>query len=176
MRLIIMMALATGLAVGQFQVEATAAGLPQPQQQTTQVECGTASAAASPGNRDQRMAGAACRPATLGNRLAERRPGFWTADEAASAPGQVAREARPASFSAALSQASPAGPPCTSYALMVVISGEPREATVVACPQPDSSWQVTQYTPGLPAQSFTAPPEPPRWQFPGRFRHRGRFR
>lgn len=160
MRLIMMVALATGLATGQFEVEATAAGLPQPQQQTAQTGCGTTSAAGSPGDPDQHMAGPGCRAASLGGRLAERRPGFWTADDAAPAPGQVASEASPVILRAALSQASPEGAPCTSYPLMVVVSGEPREATVVACPQPDGGWQVTQSTPGLPTQSFTVPPEP----------------
>lgn len=160
MRVIMTMALATGLAVSQFQVEATAAGPPPPLQQTAQADCGTASATGSAGEKDQHMAGPGCSTASLGSRLVERRPGFWTADDAAPAPGQVVSEPRSAISSAALSQASSAGPPCKSYPLMVVVSGEPREATVVACPLPDGSWQVTQSTPGLPTQSFTVPPEP----------------
>ncbi|HEY2539815.1 MAG TPA: hypothetical protein VGI28_10020 [Stellaceae bacterium] len=162
MRLIITVALATGLAVSQFQVEATAAGppLPQQQKQITRADCGTASAAGSTGDPGQHMAGPGCRPAGFASRLEERRPGFWTADDVAAPPGEVASEAPPAIFRAGPSQTSTNAPACPSYPLMVVISGEPREATVVACPQPDGSWQVTQYTPGLPTQSFTVPSEP----------------
>jgi hypothetical protein len=112
MRVIMTMALATGLAVSQFQVEATAAGPPPPLQQTAQADCGTASATGSAGEKDQHMAGPGCSTASLGSRLAERRPGFWTADDAAPAPGQVVSEPRSAISSAALSQASSAGPPC----------------------------------------------------------------
>src|ERR1700756_3811632 len=96
MRVIMTMALATGFAVSQFQVEATAAGPPPPLQQTAQADCGTASATGSAGDKDQHMAGPGCSAASLGSRLAERRPGFWTADDAAPAPGQVVSEPRSA--------------------------------------------------------------------------------
>jgi surface antigen len=38
------------------------------------------------------------------------------------------------------------------------VGGQPRQAVIVACPQPDGSWKITQNTPGLPAQVYQIPP------------------
>ncbi len=49
---------------------------------------------------------------------------------------------------------------CMRHPLAVVVGGQPLEAMVVACPQPDGSWQFTQYTPGLPPQVYWGPAPP----------------
>ena len=47
--------------------------------------------------------------------------------------------------------------PCNSYTASVTVGGQPRQATIEACPQPDGSWKITQSTPGLPAQVYEVP-------------------
>ena len=48
-------------------------------------------------------------------------------------------------------------PPCTSYTVPVAVGGEPEQAVVEACQQPDGSWRITQNTPGLPPQVYVVP-------------------
>jgi hypothetical protein len=38
------------------------------------------------------------------------------------------------------------------------VGGQPRQAYIEACPQPDGSWKITQNTPGLPTQVYQVPP------------------
>jgi hypothetical protein len=40
----------------------------------------------------------------------------------------------------------------------VTVGGQPRQAFIEACPQPDGSWKITQNTPGLPTQVYQVPP------------------
>jgi hypothetical protein len=40
----------------------------------------------------------------------------------------------------------------------VTVGGQPRQALIEACPQPDGSWKITQNTPGLPTQVYQVPP------------------
>jgi hypothetical protein len=47
---------------------------------------------------------------------------------------------------------------CSSYTAPVTVGGEPRQAFIEACPQPDGSWKITQNTPGLPTQIYQLPP------------------
>jgi surface antigen len=158
MRLILTLALSTGLALLCRPQIGAAAKLPQPTQETAQTKCSNAMPEISPGSPAEQSTNPACPPEKLNWRLSRHGPGFWTADAAAPAPTDAAGTSRTAVLRTPLSQ-PPADPPgCPTYSLMVVISGEPREATVVACPQPDGSWQVTQYTPGLPTQTFAVPP------------------
>jgi surface antigen len=46
---------------------------------------------------------------------------------------------------------------CSSYTAEVTVGGQPRQATIEACPQPDGSWKITQNTPGLPVQTYQVP-------------------
>ena len=48
-------------------------------------------------------------------------------------------------------------PPCTRYTVPVAVGGEPEQAVVEACQQPDGSWRITQNTPGLPPQVYVVP-------------------
>jgi hypothetical protein len=55
-----------------------------------------------------------------------------------------------------------AGPPaCQSSTVPVTVGGQPEQARVEACPQPDGSWRITQTTPGLPPQVYVMPAPPP---------------
>ena len=64
----------------------------------------------------------------------------------------------------AVSAAAP--PACTSHTVTVAVGGEPRQAVVEACPQPDGSWRITQTTPGLPEQVYVVPaPEPSAYPY-----------
>jgi hypothetical protein len=47
---------------------------------------------------------------------------------------------------------------CGSYTAPVTVGGQPRQAFIEACPQPDGSWKITQNTPGLPTQVYQVPP------------------
>jgi hypothetical protein len=167
MRLILTLAVSTGLVLlGQPQIGA-AADLPPAAQEAAQTKCGTTSPGIFSGDANEQLPNPGCPPERLDWRLSQHGPGFWTADAAAPALADVSGAPRATVLRTPPSRA-PADPPgCTTYPFMVVISGEPREATVVACPQPDGSWQVTQSTPGLPTQSFTVPPPPPEADAPG---------
>jgi hypothetical protein len=100
-------------------------------------------------------------PSCRDTNLTQRRPGFWILDDAAAEPGRDAADPQPTVLRADRT-ASSGGAACTRYPLPVVVGGQPLQATIVACPQADGSWLVTQYTPGLPPQVYTgpAPPEP----------------
>jgi len=54
--------------------------------------------------------------------------------------------------------APPNQPPCSSYTAPVTVGGQPQQAIIEACPQPDGGWRVTQNTSGLPAQVSEVPP------------------
>jgi len=50
-----------------------------------------------------------------------------------------------------------AEPACSSYTVPVTVGGQPQQASVEACQQPDGSWRITQNTPGLPPQVYDVP-------------------
>ncbi len=156
--------LALALAVCQFAANRTgfAETAPQlPQAQTTpQADCRVAAASAASGGTTDQWAGPACLQANAAPRLAQRRPGFWTAQDVRPASGGNAADPQPAVLYAADAPAPAGSPSCTSYPLPVVVGGRPLQATVVVCPQPDGSWRAIQYTPGLPPQVYTVPPPP----------------
>ncbi len=54
-----------------------------------------------------------------------------------------------------------AEPACSSYTVPVTVGGQPQQASVEACQQPDGSWRITQNTPGLPPQVYDLPAPPP---------------
>jgi hypothetical protein len=147
MRSLAILALLSGLAVCRL---GAAAAPPQPGQAVPPADC--RSAGAADGTADQ-PGGRACRDANL----TQRRPGFWALEDAAPGSGRNAADQQPTVLRAGGSTSSPA---CTRYPLPVVVGGQPLQATIVACPQADGSWQVTQYTPGLPPQVYTGPPPP----------------
>ena len=90
----------------------------------------------------------------------QRRPGFWIAEGVGPGSGGNAADPPPAVLHAADTPPPAGAAACVSYPLPVIVGGQSLQATVVACPQPDGSWQATQYTPGLPPQVYTVPPPP----------------
>lgn len=50
-----------------------------------------------------------------------------------------------------------AQPACDSHTVPVTVGGQPQQAIVEACQQPDGSWRITQNTPGLPPQIYEVP-------------------
>lgn len=50
--------------------------------------------------------------------------------------------------------------PCSTSTVPVTVGGQQQQATVESCQQPDGSWRITQYTPGLPPQVYVVPPPP----------------
>jgi hypothetical protein len=54
-------------------------------------------------------------------------------------------------------QPAAAEPICSSYTAPVTVGGQPQQANVEACQQPDGSWQITQTTAGLPPQVYEVP-------------------
>ena len=49
-------------------------------------------------------------------------------------------------------------PLCHDFTTPVTAGGRPEQARGQACEQPDGSWQVVQYTPGLPTQTYVLEP------------------
>ena len=58
-----------------------------------------------------------------------------------------------------------AEPACSSYTVPVTVGGQPQQASVEACQQPDGSWRITQNTPGLPPQVYDLPAPPSSYPF-----------
>jgi surface antigen len=46
---------------------------------------------------------------------------------------------------------------CREFTATVMVAGKSQEAFGNACQQPDGTWQITQNTPGSPAQVYTLP-------------------
>ena len=161
MRSIPILAVMLALAVYQFTGNGTAcaatAGGSQPVQTSSQADC--RGAALTNGTAD-RLAHSACHTASGTSRLVQRRPGFWIAEDVGPGTGGNAADPPPAVLRAADTPPPAGAAACVSYPLPVVVGGQSLQATVVACPRPDGSWQATQYTPGLPPQVYTVPPPP----------------
>jgi surface antigen len=169
------LALALALAVCQFAGDGTAcaamAGGSQPAPTTSPADCRIT--ALTNGTVDQ-LAGSACHTADIGSRLAQRRPGFWIAEDAGPGSGGSVADS-PAVLRAADAPGPAGSPACVSYPLPVVVGGQSLQATVVACPQPDGSWRATQYTPGLPPQVYTVPAPPAAGASPNDYASQGDY-
>jgi hypothetical protein len=57
-----------------------------------------------------------------------------------------------------ISASPPPAPNCRQYTTPVLVSGKSETASGVACELADGSWRITDYTPGLPSQTYTMPP------------------
>jgi hypothetical protein len=73
--------------------------------------------------------------------------------------------AGPASARVEQSQ-SGAAPNCRPFTAPVIIDGETRQATGLACQQPDGSWRITQEMPELPRQIYGVPPVAYAYPYP----------
>jgi hypothetical protein len=161
MRSIPTLAFVMGLVACQLCANETAAAAasdpPQQVQTVPQTGCSAVAPATSSGTVDH-SPGPTCQ-AGVSRQFVQRRQGFWIAQDVGPESGRNVADP-PAVLRAADSSAPAGAPACQSYPLPVVVGGRPQQATVVACPQPDGSWQVTQYTPGLPPQVYIVPPPP----------------
>ena len=162
MRSIPTLAFVMGLAASQLGANETAiaAASDPPQQVQTAPEADCRAAVPAMSNGTGNHSAAPTCSANVGSHLVQRRPGFWTAQDVGPGSGGNAADPPPAVLHAADSSAPAGAGACQSYPLPVVVGGRPQQATVVACQQPDGSWQVTQYTPGLPPQVYIVPPPP----------------
>src|SRR5271169_154899 len=146
MRSISIVALAVALAAGQFAaIEialAATAGPLQPGQTNAQADC----PAAAPSGTADPSANSACGQAKFSWHIVEQHPGFWTLDQVAPGSSRNAADPQPAVLQPTAPQIADApapsgGPGCTSYPLPIVLNGQPQQATVIACPQANGSWQ-----------------------------------
>jgi surface antigen len=105
--------------------------------------------------------GQACEQPDGSWQIAQNTPGLPAQGYVLEPPGQP-----PATASTGpqplLNQPSNRPPPnqaaCSSYTAPVTVGGQPQQAVIEACPQPDGSWKITQNTPGLPVQVYQVPP------------------
>jgi hypothetical protein len=126
---------------------------------------------AAAGQREQ-ASGRACRQPDGSWQIVQNTPGLPTQEylvprpepappPANAAAPQPANAAPPPARQTASTEPAPAPPPCTGYTVPLTVGGQPQQAVIEACPQPDGSWRITQTTPGLPPQVYDVPPPPP---------------
>jgi hypothetical protein len=175
MRSIPILVLALGIAVCQLAagpIAVAAATDSPPGRMTPPTDCRAVAPRTLDGAASQ-PAGPPCRQADLAPPIVRRNPGFWASNDAPPKPGQnAAADPQVTVLDAADAPAPGGAAACTSYPLPVVVGGQSLQATIVACPQANGNWQVTQYTPGLPPQIYTVPAPPAG----GRRRLSGRLR
>ena len=114
------------------------------------------------GGRSEQASGQACEQPDGSWQVVQNTPGLPAQGYALEPPGQPAAAAsnpvplQPTRHSTGQPPASQ--PACSSYTASVTVGGQPRQASIEACPQPDGSWKITQNTPGLPTQVYQVPP------------------
>jgi hypothetical protein len=104
------------------------------------------------GGKREQASGQACEQPDGSWQIVQNTPGLPVQTFALPAPGQPSATASLAPPPAAKQSQ------CTTYTATVTVGGQPRQAVVEACPQPDGSWKITQNTPGLPTQVYNIPP------------------
>jgi surface antigen len=142
-------------------VVATAPGQPQSLQNEAAPDCREFSAPVTTAGRREEANGRACRQPDGTWRVAQNTPGLPTQEYLVPQPGQapagVSGNPQPPTDQTA-NPKPPANPTsCTTSTVPVSVGGQPQQATVEACPQPDGSWRIAQNTPGLPQQVYAIP-------------------
>ena len=124
----------------------------------TQPACHEFTTVVKAGGRPEQATGQACEQPDGSWQVAQNTPGLPAQTYVVPPPGA----ATPTNASTAPQpqpNSSPANPPpCSTYTAPVIVGGQPQQAVIQACPQPDGSWRITQNTPGLPAQVYDIPP------------------
>jgi surface antigen len=123
----------------------------QPQAQAEPI-CHDFKTPVSAGGRPEQASGQACEQPDGGWQLVQNTPGLPTQAYTLEPAGQ------PAAATGTSAPQQPSQPPCSTYTAPLTVGGQPRQATIEACPQPDGSWKITQNTPGLPTQVYQVPP------------------
>jgi len=124
-----------------------------PQEPPAQPDCRPFSTPVMVGGVLQQTNGQVCHEPDGSWRVVQQTPGlpiqeYHLPPEGQQPPGAVATPA-----------ASQTG--CQDHTIPLTVGGRAEQATLEACPQSDGSLQVTQYTPGLPPQTYMMPPPPP---------------
>jgi surface antigen len=104
------------------------------------------------GGKSEQASGKACEQPDGSWQVVQNTPGLPTQGYVLEPPGQ------PAAAAGTAPQPQPNQPSCSSYTAPVTVGGQPQQAVIEACPQPDGSWKITQNTPGLPTQVYQVPP------------------
>ena len=102
--------------------------------------------------------GQACEQPDGSWQVVQNTPGLPAQAYVLEPPGQPAAAAEQPTVPLQPPGLQPNQPACSSYTAPVTVGGQPRQAVIEACPQPDGSWKITQNTPGLPAQVYQVPP------------------
>jgi surface antigen len=129
--------------------------------QLSEPACHDFTAPVTAGGRPEQARGQACEQPDGSWQVVQNTPGLPAQAYTLEQPGQPAAAAnagQPAPAANAAPPPQPDHPPCSSYTAPVTVGGQPRQAIIEACPQPDGSWKITQNTPGLPMQVYQVPP------------------
>ena len=111
------------------------------------------------GGRPEQAKGQACEQPDGSWQVVQNTPGLPAQTYVLEPPGQPAASESAAAPAPPLPNRSPPKQSaCSSYTAPLTVGGQPRQAFIEACPQPDGSWKVTQTTPGLPTQVYQVPP------------------
>jgi hypothetical protein len=129
----------------------------------TQPVCHDFNAAVKAGGRPEQATGQACEQPDGSWQVAQNTPGLPAQTFTLPPPGQQpgaaeSAVAQPLSNRPLANQPPPSQPACDSYTASVLVGGQLEQAVIQGCPQPDGSWKITQYTPGLPPQEYDIPP------------------
>jgi surface antigen len=108
------------------------------------------------GGRPEQARGQACEQPDGSWQMVQNTPGLPAQGFVLEPPGQPPAATTPAQLQP--NQPARNQTACSSYTAPVIVGGQPRQAVIEACPQPDGSWKITQNTPGLPTQVYQVPP------------------
>jgi hypothetical protein len=131
---------------------AMAPGEAQLAQNEPQPNCRDFTAPLTVGGKPEQASTRECQQPDGSWRVVQNTPGLPTQAYVVPPPGDGAAAAPTAP------QPPANQPPCTSYTVPVTVGGQPQQAVVESCQQPDGSWRITQNTPGLPPQVYVVPP------------------
>jgi hypothetical protein len=124
----------------------------------TQPVCHGFAAPVKAGGRPEQASGQACEQPNGSWQVAQNTPGLPPQTYVLPPPGQQPAAAASTVAQPPSNQPPPNQPPCSTYTASLIVGGQPRQAVIEACPQPDGSWKITQNTPGLPTQEYDIPP------------------
>ena len=150
-------------------VAADSAGQITPAPTSARPDCRAFTAPVTAAGHLEQASGNACRQPDGSWRVVQNTPGLPTQEYVVPRPDQAPPAANaaapqppnaptsPPATQTASAESAPAPPPCASYTLPLTVGGQPQQAVIEACPQPDGSWRITQTTPGLPPQAYEVP-------------------
>ena len=133
-------------------------GQAPPAQASAQPDCREFTAPVMAAGQREQASGRACRQPDGSWQIVQNTPGLPAQEYLVPRPEPAPS---PATQTGSAEPSPPSAPPaCTTYTVPVTVGGQPQQAAIEACPQPDGSWRITQTTPGLPPQVYDVPPPP----------------